>query len=314
MQIKDLEPGDVLLFSAEEGSFLSWAITFLTDSPVSHAAIFYDKDAGTLVEESPPQIRTMDAKERFGNRTITVRRIHNRSDLSMIPVLEAASDYRNELEPYALGNLYMVALLLLYKKFSPDTWKQKITIKILKKLTAEIVEYVNRHKYEGKLPMVCSQFVTQCFEDAGPQYRLQFAHRILLRSTPGGGHLVDRILEHAAKGGGPSHRFTTANLLNAPIDRLSDSEEELCKALKGAFDGPAETEEAELHEELIEAVHQFSQAHFLMRTGVSSDLKADQAGPVHPAILQLKEDENIFIAPGDLLNNCTNLETVGTIG
>ncbi len=41
MNINDLKAGDILLFSPEKGSFISWAITYLTDAPVSHAAMFY---------------------------------------------------------------------------------------------------------------------------------------------------------------------------------------------------------------------------------------------------------------------------------
>lgn len=310
MQISDLEPGDVLLFSAEEGSFLSWAITFLTDMPVSHAAIFYDKAAGILVEESIPRIRTMDAKERFGNRTITVRRLDNREGLSMSPVLDAAGGYLNELEPYGLDNLYLVGLLLMYKRFTPDTWKRKVVIKILKKVTAGIVEFVNRHKHAGKLPMVCSQFVTQCFDDAGPDYRLRFAHKVLLGASHPGGNLLDRILEH----GESRTALTTAELLNAPAGHHPETAEELCGELKKAFEAPGEQGEVDLTDELHEAVHRFSQAHYLLRTGESPDPEADRAGAAHPALLLMKEDEKIFITPGDLLRNCTNLETVGTIG
>ena len=51
MDIKDLKPGDVLLFSGEKGSFISEAIMFLTNSPVSHAALVYS-DPANIVEET----------------------------------------------------------------------------------------------------------------------------------------------------------------------------------------------------------------------------------------------------------------------
>jgi len=44
MEIKDLKIGDVVLFSPEKGSFISWAITFLTDAPVSHASVFFGEN------------------------------------------------------------------------------------------------------------------------------------------------------------------------------------------------------------------------------------------------------------------------------
>ena len=57
MDIKDIKTGDILLFSPEKGSFISWAITFLTDAPVSHAAMFYNEDNQSIIEETPPQVK-----------------------------------------------------------------------------------------------------------------------------------------------------------------------------------------------------------------------------------------------------------------
>ncbi|EDW2056673.1 hypothetical protein L8Z36_001435 [Salmonella enterica] len=41
--LSELRPADVLLFSPEKKSFISWAITFLTDAPVSHAALYFNE-------------------------------------------------------------------------------------------------------------------------------------------------------------------------------------------------------------------------------------------------------------------------------
>ncbi|ENF3177150.1 hypothetical protein ACEZG3_005431 [Escherichia coli] len=41
LSLKDLYPADVLLFSPEENSFISQAITFLTNANVSHAALYF---------------------------------------------------------------------------------------------------------------------------------------------------------------------------------------------------------------------------------------------------------------------------------
>lgn len=54
MQINELKEGDILLFSAEKGSFISWAITFLTNVPVSHAAMYYNANKQSIIEETPP--------------------------------------------------------------------------------------------------------------------------------------------------------------------------------------------------------------------------------------------------------------------
>ena len=97
MNSKDLKPGDVLLFSAEKGSFISWAITFLTDAPVSHAAMYFDKQEQTIIEETPPQVAINHAPERFKGREIHVRRF--KKDLPLTPVINASKNYLNDEEP-----------------------------------------------------------------------------------------------------------------------------------------------------------------------------------------------------------------------
>lgn len=64
MDIKDSKPGDVLLFSGEKCSFISEAIMFLTNSPVSHATLAYT-DPGNIVEETPPAVKVHPASKRF---------------------------------------------------------------------------------------------------------------------------------------------------------------------------------------------------------------------------------------------------------
>jgi len=149
MEISDLKPADILLFSGEKGSWISEAIMFLTDSSVSHAAMTYTSSE-KIVEESPPAVQVNDAAQRFKGRTVYVMRIDPSKD-SMSPVLDASEGYLNKDEPYAMSNLYLVGLLLLYRKFTPSTQVQKVMLKIFKKLAADIIKYINKHKNPGKL-------------------------------------------------------------------------------------------------------------------------------------------------------------------
>ncbi len=100
MNINDLKAGDILLFSPEKGSFISWAITYLTDAPVSHAAMFYEEKSQSIIEETPPQVAINHAAERFEGREIYVRRLNSKEDLPLSPVIEKAQNYLNNAEPY----------------------------------------------------------------------------------------------------------------------------------------------------------------------------------------------------------------------
>lgn len=309
MEIADLKVGDVVLFSAEEGSFISWAITFLTDAPVSHAALFYgDYQAQpSLIEETPPAVAINPAAERFVGRTITVRRLD--SSLPLDPVIAAAQNYYNNTEPYDNAGLYMVGMLLIYKKFTPDTLKQKIIIKILKKLITTLDAYINNHKYPGKTPMVCSQFDTQCYDDAGPQYQLQFSGNVLYQAA--GASLLDQAITLVES---DKERF--ANYLNAPLVRMleepTETAEQLCAELKDAFEqGQSLTAAVTLDPDLVVAIQQFAEVNSQYLAGEVRLTSA--AADITTPLQLLKTNENMFISPGDLLLHCTNLKDVGTI-
>ncbi len=322
MEIKDLQPGDVLLFSGEEGSLISKAIMWLTDAPVSHAAMAYNPSS-IIVEETPPAVQTNPADERFVDRTISVmRRTPPQSNYD--PVLEAATGYLNAEEPYANANLYLVGALLIYRKFAPDTLVQRIIIKILKKITASIITYFNEHKYPGKRPMVCSQFVFQCYEDGGTDYQLRIKDGVLgstLDITAAVPSLLEQAIDRIRNDTSPAFREAISvhsGMLMAAPEIQSDEElaGELLQALQAA---PAMLTEVApvLEDELVVAIHEFGQAVQMVRTGVTAPddelLQANARRMASNAMAMLKTEEAYFVTPGDLLQHCPNLTQAGVI-
>lgn len=314
MNINDLKSGDILLFSPEKGSFISWAITFLTDAPVSHAAMFYNEKDQSIIEETPPQVKIGPAVERFKDREIFVRRLNLKEDLSLLPVINKATDYLNDAEPYDNNGLYMVGLLLIYKKFTPNTHVKKIVVKILKKLTASIMEYIHKHQNPMKFPMVCSQFVAQCYSEAGDEYKLRIKNGILRKNAfmqNDSFNLLDQVMNIVISG----ERKGLQTLLS-PMLKIHDeqflTDEELCQELKEAFERTSLETTSDVTDELVEAISQFAEAHYLFsscRTMLQSNLPEGST-----EILQsLKDKENMYVFPGDLLNHCENLKVIGTI-
>ena len=322
MDIKDLQPGDLLLFSGEEGSFISKAIMWLTDAPVSHAAMTYAPNT-SLIEESPPAVQINQAAARFVDRTITVMR-RTPPQGSYTPVLDAATGYLNDEEPYANASLYLVGMLLIYRKFAPHTVLQRVIIKILKKLTASIITYLNDHKYSGKLPMVCSQFVYQCYEDGGIDYRLRIKGGVLssaLNVTADMPSLLDLAIDRVRGDMTPVFRQAIAahsGIAAADPEMQSDEElaGELFQALQAA---PARLAGVELplEDELVVAIHEFAQAVHMVRTGVTASadelLQANSLRMASNGMAMLKTEEAYFVAPGDLLLHCPDLVQVGVI-
>lgn len=320
MEIKELKAADVLLFSGETGSFISQAIMYLTDAPVSHAALSYT-DCSTIIEETPPAVATSNAAQRFTGRTITVMRL--RADKgTMQPVTDAAAAYLNNNAPYANFNLYLVGMLLVFRKFTPSGSVQRAILKILRKLTATIIDYVNQHRYPGKLPMVCSQFVYQSYEDAGADYRLQIKNGLLLQTLKTAGEtpsILDQSIARIRNTLAPELQ-SLANAYTAADRRASidESDEDLASELLSALqEMPLAAERVEIGDELVIAVHEFGQAVLAAKSGItaSSDAlsRANQLGMAPEGLAYLKSEEAYFVAPGDLLNACPDLEAVGTI-
>jgi len=318
MDIKDLKPGDVLLFSGEKGSFISEAIMFLTNSPVSHAALVYS-DPGSIVEETPPAVQVNPAGKRFEGRTVYVNRL-KQAPGSLSPVLEAATGYVNDDEPYAMSNLYLVGLLLIYKKFSASTPVQKAMIKVLKRLTAHIIDYINQRKEPGKLPMVCSQFVFQCFEDAGGEYKLHIQNPVLALAAEVAqpASLLDLTIQRLKQDRSPAFRSLLSAVAEAEVAAApEESDEQLAEELLQALQAGQTAEAAGIEDELVLSVTRFcSAAHASITNRMPAPealLRANQLGAAPDALGFFKSEQAYFVTPADLLDHTDSLTRVGTI-
>lgn len=293
MEIKGLHSGDILLFSPEEGSWISDAIVFLTGAPVSHAAMSY-LNPSDIIEETVPNVRVAPADERFKNRKIYVMRDPRHSDFS--PVLNASTGYLNSLEPYGMTNLYLVGMILLYKKFSHTGPRQKAILKILKLTVKKLLPIINEHQYGDKKPMVCSQFVFQCYQDAGKDYELTITDGNLLKSSQSDKNLLDKALQH---------KSTNVGLMKSSIiDESSINGKEILEQLK-ITDGQSSPE---LEVEILDTVHQLATIFHALE----QQIDFEQANSQHGLKL-LAQQEAMFVTPADLLKHCDELEQAGII-
>ena len=297
LTLDELHPADVLLFSAEKKSFISWAMTFLTGAPVSHTALYYDTLPPTIIEKMLPQVATTPAAPRFSGRTVHVYRHTGQGVLT--PVIDAARQYLNNQEPYDHAGLYMVGLLLMYKKFSITRARQQVVIRILQKLTATLTRFIQQHQTPHQHPMVCSQFVAQCFDDAGSTFRLQFRHATQVDSAIGE-TLLDKAIEWAAQ----RRRAVGAYDLTEEVEKASD--EALCEALHNAFMENVSRPTPPMTDALAESIYHFAQAHAAL-------LNLDTTAKKYHPLTALRAHNNMFIAPGDLMRSCNNLMPMGIV-
>ena len=326
LSFEELQPADVLLFSGADDA-TSKAIMWLTNSPVAHSALFYtEKDK--IIEESPPSIRIFQLNiddERLKGRTIYVNRLETQQQ-SKMPVINAATAYLNNETPYANNNLYLLGLILLYKKFRPNTLVKKVMIKIYKKLAVKIADYLNQRKHPGNSSMVCSQFVYQCFKDAGEDYQLRIHKGSLLdQSLSVTGDNLSALEQTINRVGQDSpaqiQEFTGISTPLAIENIPSQTEEELAQELIEALSLTEVDTFEELDLELASAVHEFGQATYSAEGTPESATplmladtnKFAQELNISSPLSFLKAKEAFFVTPEDLLNNCDNLTQVGII-
>lgn len=293
MDVRDLRAGDILLFSPEKGSWISKAITWLTDAPVSHAAMTY-QIATKLVEETPPAVRVSEATIRFVDRTIYVMR-YNKGIEDFNPVMNIAKGFLNNKEPYSMTNLYLVGLLLIYKKFTPSDSIQRVTLKILKKLTARLIEFIDRHEYPGKMPMVCSQFVYECYQEAGKKYHLDINNGLTASKNR------TNLLHHAY-----NHRTPSIELFRS--NETHPSDEVLAKELYQHFSSDSLLSTGTISSDLLDTIHEFAKALHALSNEMPYEMADSKQG-----IAILEAQASMFVTPGDFLQHCPDLDQIGTI-
>jgi len=323
----DLKPGDVLLFEGMRSDAISSAIMFLTDSSVSHAAMVYDGEGdgkpATLVHEASPKVpvSVREAAASFGDRLITVRRLPEPPRRDKTPLIRAADHYLLEQAPYNNHGLYLVGVMLIYQRFSPDRPTSRIVARILRLAASLLTHYLNTKKFPGQHPMTCSQFVAQCYDDAGDDYRLFAAGLLDAANAPGAPSLLEQTIDvmnadrdfddklAAVPVGGAANESEAAIVASA--DELSG---QLLESLENmqAID-TAEFGLTPIDDELALAVNDFAESVYALYHGSDdNDMAAPTAATATSKLEWLKEQRNLFVSPADLLSN-NHLETVGTI-
>lgn len=175
LSINELKKGDVLLFSVLQGDTISSLIGLLTNSDVSHAALYADEEKQTLLEATGEHpVLENPARERFAGRTVHVYR--NRALPSLDPVVETGRKYLQQKLPY--GGIYLLGLLLVTSKYCRFRWDRE-TAGAAICLLASTYQAL-RSLLEGSHPTAfCSQFVAKCYEEAGEPYQLHYKQPVI---------------------------------------------------------------------------------------------------------------------------------------
>ncbi|OIP44893.1 MAG: hypothetical protein AUK31_08855 [Fibrobacteres bacterium CG2_30_45_31] len=302
VNVNTMEPGDILVFNGEEGDWLGEAIMWLTDSQVSHSALFVQNDPPALADAALAGLQMHKvANEGSPLRPVHVGRLTNAASVDRMPIVEAAKKYVAEGLCYPKPALVLLGMILIYKKFPHISLRQSIVIKLLKLATADIKKMLDETIYKGKHPMSCSEFVYQCYLDASkchPELKLELQNADISMKIRAGVSvsLVDHLQDYLSK------RPIFPKSIQAQ-STIKESPEELAKMLMDSSKEDGMHSLYEKNDDLSLAVRDFLLAYAKAHQKPVKDYTAlmDSA----------RENEAFFVTPSDLYKHMKNVTDLG---
>lgn len=294
------QPGDIVLFEAPSNSLISRTIAALTNSSVSHAAIYTDK--GTIIEMGPGGIsENKIATEAVGQTTYIMRLA---DEPSGAPVVKAARRYKNEKIDYDYPSLLLICGLIVYREMKPNAkWKSASKL-LLRQACVILDKLLNRMMKKSKHAMMCSQLAYQCYLDAGKNYRIHLKESLLeANNSDTGFKMIDALEETAELELAGSEDLLTSETsvpLNQLLQDLMESQDDFVFSDNEQWVPNTEhlaLSDNALDQSLIYYGKEFLRklSEFLDKTGIDIPL------------------ESLFVTPGDLLSHTSNLQQVAEV-
>lgn len=312
INLNDLQVGDILVFPAPEDSALSQAIALLTDSSVSHGALLSEVGERYIVAETATKGLAYNPLPKDESPYVLRYKL---SDAQREELLHVVQAYISEGNDYGYADLIMLGLLLLFKKFSKKTLTNKILYQLLIVISIPLQKVIQKYLTESKHPMVCSQFVAQCYTDADCD--LQFSQMVIAY-----GPLNKAIAEINSLAEKAATWQTETPEAGEEMPHLADSdmdENEIMKQFVGLLREEKHllTLPNQTHDEEQAQTTIFSEPSLVapgqklaqILAPVLSELSKSSTDDSH----KMSTLRNCFVTPVDLLSNCTNTVKVGQL-
>lgn len=312
IDVNSLEAADIITFDGEKDDVLSQLICLLTDSEVSHSAIFIQQNPALLADAGLVGLALHQVAD-VGDplRVVHIGRLNNATSVNRLPITDIARKYAAEDLVYPMPDLIMVGLILIYKNFSKAGLRQSLVIAFLKAATVFISHILDEKKYQGKHPMTCSEFVYHCYAEASssnPDLALHLKDADLRRGFPSREvSLVDHLKSYSQTRGFSLETPLLNNNLDESDDDIIDPMEAAKNLLTSLKTKNSDFEDRSFYadnEHLSLAVRNFLTAYNKLCSisparnlgGLLADSYAAQA---------------MFVTPNDLLNHITNVNNLG---
>lgn len=165
-----LQPADILLYRGK--GVLGRLIRFFDDSDVNHAGLYLGIDGGqprvgeAVKEGVTKELLDVSVHDR---EYVWVRRLTNNAPLE--PVLVVGQRYLSQGQRYAYEQLLLAAFLSMTRKLKITPLLSGLLRTILDGAASLIVQLTSG----GREPMICSEFVYRCFDEADPAFHDAYA-------------------------------------------------------------------------------------------------------------------------------------------
>lgn len=160
----DLQPGDVLLCGG--GGSISYWICLLDGGPYSHAAFYQGEH---IVHATLSGIKAAPLTSLSEENFVDVYRFdkdgHHFGDegYPVEPVVAVGDRFAAEAPKYATDHLLLLAVLVATRKIKS---KYKVILRIV---FDNLFSLIAKMLDKGEKPMVCSELVFRCFDEAAPE-------------------------------------------------------------------------------------------------------------------------------------------------
>lgn len=311
---KDLKYGDILLFPPNEladGGWVGQAIVLLTGGKVSHSAVYCGEknDERRIAHATPDGIASASFNDLLKSEPgCYVKRHVTETDLK--PAVSAAVDKYTDCEnPYPFLNLGVLGLLLLANRFSEKTLSNRIFYDFALLIGLKLMEAIQKHKYRDKKPMSCSQFVAQCFTDAGDEYDIRFNKLLIqfgaLNAGKGNNSLLNILSFVSLEEENKENDLNINSAILQNEDKIAADFINLLKKEK------TNSVDFSVNEKSSKKDLGFVGRKLLI--ALCEALTGNKPSSPEDAIEQLSTNRNYYVTPDDLLSNSSNLSDVGYI-
>jgi hypothetical protein len=307
LPVSQFEQGDIILFRADfskpKEDWISIAIALLTKSDVSHSALYMGNEI--ISDEASNGLGKRIISDVNGILPIYIKRLLNPTDKA--PVLNVANTFLSDDEPYDYPALVLLGLLLVYEDVSTSQIPEKLLLPILKYASSALDKWLQNKRNPGKAAMVCSQYVYECYKEAGSFYQLN-CNNTILSNSPKNQNLLSYIYNHVANRVQSSLNESSNFQNEVNIQDIINPEfgEAFLKELNAIENHQSSCESTKPTSNLIHCILNLSDKIYELFHDTDASIDSFKKLEFCKSISR----NSLFITPADL-KNCSNLETVG---